>query len=48
MKEVLTIYAVGFFAGVYFGALLMGQLVGWWARRNGVTYVVNHLEITKP
>jgi hypothetical protein len=42
---ILTLFWLsGFFAG----AMIIGQLVGWWARRNGIRYVANHLEITKP
>jgi hypothetical protein len=37
---ILTLFWLsGFFAGA---------MIGWWARRNGIRYVANHLEITKP
>ena len=29
-------------------AMLLGQLFGWWARRRGAAFVINHLKIKKP
>jgi hypothetical protein len=51
MNEPVVIAATSFLLGAFFGAflaaLLLGQLIGWWARRNGIDHVVKHLGITK-
>ena len=44
----MTGYFIGLGFGFFFGALLMGQAVGWWARRRGAAYLLRHLEVTKP
>lgn len=41
-------YIAVFALGTGVGFVIMGQLVGWWARRHGAAYVINHLHITKP
>jgi hypothetical protein len=48
MKDEFYIFLTGYLLGMLVAAALFGQLVGWWARRNGISYVAKHLEITKP
>jgi hypothetical protein len=47
MSDAIVIFLVGVMGGFFLAALLVGQLVGWWARRNGASHVINHLEVTK-